>query len=265
MCVASGHLHSLLVQASTNVTQVCRFIIKHLIFCLLQGQSVCTSSSNLQTDSQPSYNTDSNSAVGHLAAVLHQGLNRQEATSTSPSKAAKVRPEIFGLAGAAAPSHDSVAVRVTSVWVREGAHTADPDLPCIASAGSSPPAQMTTRKRPRPPAQLQEAQPSRESSDDKADVPSRMDAEGVEISPRPSRSAKQPAPHGNSEAQSQQSFQALQVIEQLASPELVKLADEHSIVWCRLKGFPAWPVSCTALSFFARLQHFLPCVCLKAS
>ena len=153
----------------------------------------------------------------------------------------------------------------TTVWVREGADTADTDLPCISSAGSSPPAQMTTRKRPRPPAQLQEAQPSRGSNGDKANVPSSTAAEGVELSPRSSRSAKQPASHGNSETLIQQSFQALQVIEQLALPELLKLADEHSIVWCRLKGFPAWPVRSYRTRLFARQQQFLPCFCLGAS
>ena len=78
-------------------------------------------------------------------------------------------------------------------------------------------------------------------------MPSSMDAEGVELSSSPSSSTKEQAPHGNSEALSRQSIQAPQVIEQLALPEVLKLADEHLIVWCRLKGFPAWPVSYTAL------------------
>lgn len=105
---------------------------------------------------------------------------------------------------------------------------------------------MSTRKRPHPSAQLAEAQPPRADNDSKADVASRMDAEGAQSSPGPSRSAKQPALHGSSEAQTQQLFEALHVLEQLALPELVTLADEHSILWCRLKGFPAWPVSSTA-------------------
>lgn len=134
-----------------------------------------------------------------------------------------------------------------SVWIKERAHTADLDLPCTASAGSTPSAQMSTRKRPRPAAQLEQAQPPSGDIDNKADVAANMDAEGVQSSPRPSRSAKQQGLHGSSEAQTQQLFQALHVLEQLALPELVRLADEHSIVWCRLKGFPAWPVSCTAL------------------
>ena len=254
LCMVAGHPNPLLTQASTSVTQVCRFVVKHLIFRLLQGQqsaSVCTSSSSLQTDSQPSYTTDSFSAVGHLAPGLQQGSTRQEAIS--PCKP-KLQPESFaaepapcpGSNDVAAPSHDSdnVALRVASVWVRDGAHTADPNLPCIASAGSNPPAQMTTRKRPRSSAPLQEAQPSREGTDDKADAPVSTEREGDEQSPRVVRSAKHKALHGNTESLSQQSFQALQVIEQLALPELGRLADEHSIVWCRLKGFPAWPVSC---------------------
>lgn len=185
-----------------------------------------------------------------MAHGLHQGLSRQEAIL--PSKA-KLRPESPaaepaprpGLNNVAVPSHESnyVALRVTSVWVRDGAHTADPNLPCIASAGSNPPAQMTTRKRPRPSAQLEEAQPSRGGTGDKADAPSSMEREGDELSPRSSRSTKQKAVLGNSGPTSQQAFQALQVIDQLALPELGRLADEHSIVWCRLKGFPAWPVS----------------------
>lgn len=105
---------------------------------------------------------------------------------------------------------------------------------------------MSTRKRPRPSAQLEEAQPPSRDNDHQAGVASHMDAEGAQPSPRPSRSVKQPALHGSSEAQTQQLFQALHVLEQLALPQLVRLADEHSIVWCRLKGFPAWPVSSTA-------------------
>ena len=208
--------------------------------------------------------------MGHLALELQQRVTRQEATS--PSKAAKVQPENFaaeqaprpGLAGAAAPSHDSntVAVRVTSVWVKEGAHTADPDLSIIAGAGSSSPAQMTTRKRPRPITQLQEAQPSRGNNGDSANVSSSIDAEGVEFSPRPSRSTKQQALHGKSEALSQLPIPALQVIEQLASPEQVKLADEHSVVWCRLKGFPAWPVSYAVLFHLYFISNYhLASVC----
>lgn len=37
LCVVAGHLNPLLNQAGTDAMQVCRFVNKHLIFCLLQG------------------------------------------------------------------------------------------------------------------------------------------------------------------------------------------------------------------------------------
>ena len=98
---------------------------------------------------------------------------------------------------------------------------------------------MTTRKRPRPSAQQPEAQPLRRNGEATA---SNTDPEGVGSSPRAFRSARKQAPKGNSEEQSQQAFDTLQLTEQLAVPELVRLADDHSVVWCRVKGFPAWPV-----------------------
>lgn len=110
---------------------------------------------------------------------------------------------------------------------------------------------MTTRKRPRSSAQQLEAQPASRKGEATA---SNLEAEGVRSSPRASRSAEKQALRGTSEEQTQQSFQALQLIEQLALPEVARLADEHSVVWCRVKGFPAWPVSCL---------HF--CTCMSDS
>lgn len=38
-------------------------------------------------------------------------------------------------------------------------------------------------------------------------------------------------------------FDEMELIEQVAVPELVQLAEQASIVWGRIKGYPAWPVS----------------------
>ena len=45
-----------------------------------------------------------------------------------------------------------------------------------------------------------------------------------------------------------QSFAAMPLIEQVGFAKLIKTAEEHSVVWCRVKGFPAWPVSVMRLT-----------------
>lgn len=129
-------------------------------------------------------------------------------------------------------------------------HTAETDLPGRISAGSSAPPTMVTRKRPRPSAQEQDTQLP--CQDDDAAATAAADATGPEaeaaqISPRPLRRAKRQATEGKSQEQIQQAFCDLDLIQQVALPEVMKLADENSIVWCRVKGFPAWPVSSVAV------------------
>ena len=51
-------------------------------------------------------------------------------------------------------------------------------------------------------------------------------------------------PAGPSEpAEAAKPFDDLELIEQVAVPGLVQLAEQASIVWGRIKGYPAWPVS----------------------
>ena len=113
------------------------------------------------------------------------------------------------------------------------------------SAGSSPLPQMTTRKRPREAAvQQAEAEASVPVEIFGPNAASKADAL-PDTSPRPRRAkvpANQQRPDGLAVPE-QKGFASLSLIEQVATPELVLLAEENSIVWCRVKGFPAWPVS----------------------
>lgn len=123
------------------------------------------------------------------------------------------------------------------------------------SAGSSPLPQMTTRKRPRE-AAVQQADVPAGTATSKAEAsvpveifgPNAADSKADALpgtSPRPRRAkvpANQQRPDGLAVPE-QKGFSSLSLIEQVAIPELVLLAEENSIVWCRVKGFPAWPVS----------------------
>ena len=121
------------------------------------------------------------------------------------------------------------------------------------SAGSSPPVQTTTRKRPRPSAQQPKSLPPKHTSSDiPADGAASTEGEGVQSGSR--RRATLQTPQCNSEDQSQQSFHAMGLIEQVGLPEMIRLADQHSVVWCRVKGFPAWPVSYTCWLATSPLQ-----------
>ena len=111
------------------------------------------------------------------------------------------------------------------------------------SAGSSPPAQMTSRKRSFSTSQQQEPQPLVQSEGAEAAATSAsMQSEGVQPEPKPNHRAKRQAVESNNEEQDQQPFESMPLIEQVSVPEVVALAQQHSVVWCRVKGFPAWPV-----------------------
>ena len=217
-----------------------------------QATSVGTSNSNLHTDSQPSYTTDSASAADCCAPGQPQASLRQEATS--PSKAVqalgqdtvtvgqKITPTVS--AGHASDKSSSVSAKAMNQSIK-GEAAAESDPPPSASAGSSPPLQMITRKRPRPSTEQQNYLPPKHRSGDKAAAgAASVNAEGIQSGSRRSCQASLQTLQGSAEDQSQQSFHAMSLIEQAGLPEMIRLAEQHSVVWCRVKGFPAWPVSC---------------------
>ncbi len=231
-----------------------------------QAPSVGTGSSNSHTDSQPSYSTDSASAAARGIPGQHQQSAKQLVTNaaTSSAQADNLVLDSTATRRAAADSvpgpdpadatdksvdlaQDEVSGKVTAQ------QTASSYLQGSPSAGSSPPPERHNRKKraremsPQdihiPPA----AAPAIVSGS--AEVSSQdkglSKAGALPCSPR-LRSAKKLAweqvPSQASDPQ-QEPFESLALIQQVAFPEVVQLAEEKAIVWCRVKGFPAWPVS----------------------
>ena len=65
-------------------------------------------------------------------------------------------------------------------------------------------------------------------------------------------------------------FKDMELIDQVAVPELVQIAEEAKIGWGRVKGYPSWPVSTLPYAFAALLitkrmkgaaLHSLCCIC----
>ncbi|KAL0051651.1 hypothetical protein WJX82_011245 [Trebouxia sp. C0006] len=157
-------------------------------------------------------------------------------------------------------AQDEVSGKVTAQ------QTASSYLQGSPSAGSSPPPERHNRKKraremsPQdihiPPA----AAPAIVSGS--AEVSSQdkglSKAGALPCSPR-LRSAKKLAreqvPSQASDPQ-QEPFESLALIQQVAFPEVVQLAEEKAIVWCRVKGFPAWPAQLlSATAAKPRLGH----------
>jgi len=231
-----------------------------------QAFSVGTGSSNSHTDSQPSYSTDSASAAARGVPGQHQQSAKQLVTkaATSPAQAGnpvldstairQVAADIFSgpdPADATDKSVDSAQDEISSKVTAQ--QTAPSYLQGSPSAGSSPPPQRHNRKKR-----------ARETSPQDTDIPpaaapaivsisaevSSQDkglskADALPSSPRlrsAKRQANEYAPDQASPSQ-QEPFESLALIQQVAFPEIMQLAEENSIVWCRVKGFPAWPVS----------------------
>lgn len=219
-----------------------------------------TGSSNLRTDSQPSYNTDSASAAARSVSGVQQQPAQQlaQGDATSPAQTANLLLDTAptGIpapntspdptAAPHATNASNVATAANEVKAKSsGQQNLPSKLQGSLSSGSSPPPVMTTRKRPREPAVPSSAKqaavnvPAEMSS--QAEGTSQPDA--LDLSPRPRRAKKQADQPDEQAAPQQKAFKSLDLIEQVAVSEIVQLAEEHSVVWCRVKGFPAWPVS----------------------
>ena len=231
-----------------------------------QASSVGTGSSNSHTDSQPSYSTDSASAAARGVPGQHQQSVKQLVTkaATSPAPGGNQVLDSTAIRGVAADissgpdradatdksvdsAQDEISGKVTAQ------QTALSDLQGSPSAGSSPsPERHNRKKRARkmspqdidnPPA----AAPAivnvsaEVSSQDK----SLSKAGALPSSPRLRSAKKQVNEHAPNQASApqQEPFESLTLIQQVAFPQIMQLAEENSIVWCRVKGFPAWPVS----------------------
>ena len=240
--------------------------VRHTSFCLLcplavpgsgvmtepcclqqvqQASSVGTASSNLHTDSQPSYSTDSAHAAAAPALVQIAQQAKQPALheATSPANATGTVPL---LAMSPSADHDSSSSK-HGPHAHSGKTTAEArasvasTAPASLTAGSPTLPVMTTRKR------------RRETEEPEADAPTvtaqPQDSAGAVSAVQPQQRVAEasavpanPIPD-NAVRVKQQPFGSLDLIDQVAIPEVVKLADNQNIVWCRVKGFPAWPVS----------------------
>ena len=231
-----------------------------------QASSVGTGGSNSHTDSQPSYSTDSASAAARGVPGQHQQSAKQLVTSAATSAQADnlvldstaikrvAADSVPGPDPAADATNKSVDLAQDEVSGKVTAQqTASSYLQGSPSAGSSPPPDRHNRKKR-----------AREMSPQDTDIPSAAAPAIVSVSAEVSsqdkglskagalpssprlRSAKKQAneqiPSRASDPQ-QEPFESLALIQQVAFPELVQLAEENSIAWCRVKGFPAWPVS----------------------
>ena len=231
-----------------------------------QASIVGTGSSNSHTDSQPSYSTDSASAAAHCIPGQHQQSAKQLVTKAATSSAQADNlvlnnTAIRRVAADSVPGPDPADATDKSVHLAQGEisgkvtaqQTASSHLQGTPSAGSSPPPEMHNRKRR-----------AREMSPQDTDIPSAAAPAIVSVSaevssqdkglskagalpssPRLRSAKKQASEQVPSQASDPQQgpFESLALIQQVAFPELMQLAEENSIVWCRVKGFPAWPVS----------------------
>ncbi len=232
-----------------------------------QASSVGTGGSNSHTDSQPSYSTDSASAAARGVPGQHQQSAKQLVTNAATSSAqadnlvlnsttikrlaADSVPGPDPAADATDKSVDSAQDEVSGKVTAQ--QTALSYLQGSPSAGSSPPPERhNRRKRGRemspqdtgiPPAAAPAivSVSAEVSSQDKG-----LSKTGaLPSSPRLRSAKKQASEQVSSQASDpqQKPFESLTLIQQVAIPEVVQLAEEHAIVWCRVKGFPAWPVS----------------------
>ena len=254
-------------QTASNFLHPVPFVYVGVITCLcLQAQqatSAGTGSSNSHTDSQPSYSTDSTSAAANMIVNQCQQSAKQRIPILEfPVPGVKlqdyhnVRQNAFG------PSAAHVNSQSTAASAQEednGGATAPkpaaPQLENSASAGSSPLPHMKTRKRAEepvvPPTGGQTtANQATVTSTAKVSSPGKVSSKAEAQAPSPNRrsdkrQANERATDQPSRSQ-QQPFESLDLIQQVADPSIVRLAEDNSIIWCRVKGFPAWPVSTAA-------------------
>lgn len=258
---------SSVIKRASNFLYPVPFVYVGVVTCLcLQAQqatSAGTGSSNSHTDSQPSYSTDSTSAAANMIVNQCQQSAKQLIPKLEcPVPGVKlqdchnVRQNVFR------PSAAHVNSQSTAASAQEqdnGGTTAPkpaaPQLKDSASAGSSPLPHMKTRKRAEEPAVTQTGG---QTTADQATVtfaaevssPGKVSSKAQAQAPSPKRRSDKRQANERVTVQpsssQQQPFESLGLVQQVADPSIVRLAEDNSIVWCRVKGFPAWPVSTAA-------------------
>lgn len=230
-----------------------------------QASSVGTGSSNSHTDSQPSYSTDSASAAARGVPGQHQqSAKLVTKAATSPAQAGNLVLDSAALRGVASDilsgldpadatdnridsAQDQLSGKVTAQ------QTAASYLQGSQSAGSRPPPERYNRKKRAREMSLQDTDIQPAAAPAIVSVSAEVSIQGkglskasaLPFSPR-FRSAKRQASEqvpSQASVPQQEPFESLALIQQVAFPEVMQLAEENSIVWCRVKGFPAWPVS----------------------
>ena len=173
------------------------------------ARSSGAASSASQIDSQPSYSTDS-AAMQHSTFRLQAKASnsaQQEATSPSTVKTAPA---------------SSMAATATDISqpLSERPAGAAPDIKLAQ--------QMPTGSN------------SQKEEDEHAEA---IDSDHPAASGAATTGEVAVEDQSASAAQPEKQFDELELIEQVAVPELVQVAEDARIGWGRVKGYPSWPVS----------------------